>query len=467
MSATRRDATYVFAGEIIQRGSQAVTFFVLAGILSPREYGLAAVATVALAAIALLFMLGLGSAAIALGANAARDQTALGGGLFLGVTGFACLQAVAGPVAGLLGAAEAEALVRSVAVVLLVQPYTDVRNSLLERDSRFRLTATAQGLGAVLGAMGAVALALAGAGGLALVAQVVIMQVTRLAILASVRHGERRPAFHRAEMGALWRYSRELLASQALLTAFFNADNAVVGRLAGATQLGLYTFAFSLANLPVLVIAHSASRLLFPRYARQVHADEPLLPLYDVTLRLTTWVSALPFFALAINGPLLLDLLYGTTRWEGAYRAFQMLCLYGFLRSAGVAPGTVFNALKHPDVNRRILQWQVLAFVVVAPATMLGGIEGTAAAVTALVLGGVAWSLSRCDRRLGRAGFAGIRTTAGAGIMTGAVCLVARSLAYPLGNGWGSLVLSSALAVTGWAAAGAYVNRKHLRRVGR
>ena len=453
MSSTRRSASSVLSGEVVARGTQVLAFFALAGLLTPRDFGLAAVAAVALAAVSVLTSVGLGAGTTALGRDLQRDRAALAAALLLGLGAALVLQLLAAPAAVLLGAPAAEPLVRLAGAVALLQPYADLRAALLEREGRFAWTGATQAVAAVVAAAVAVGLARQGAGAVSLVAQLLAYQAVRAVLLALPGRAPRRPALLLSPLRDLWRYVREVFLAQALVTAFLSVDNAAVGRLAGTTSLGAYSFAFQLANLPVLVLAHAAGRLLLPAYSREVRAGRPLAPLYDRTLTVTAWAGALVLLGLLVNGPALLGLLYGPERWQSAYLPLQVLCLFGFLRTSGVASGTVFNALQEPRVNRQVVQWQLAALLaLIVPAVLVAGPLGAAAAVTATTLGGVAVSLVRCDRRLGRPVTAGLRTLGVAALAAGACVLAGRVLAALLaGGGWTELLVSAGLATVAWA----------------
>jgi O-antigen/teichoic acid export membrane protein len=179
----------------------------------------------------------------------------------------------------------------------------------------------------------------------------------------------------------------------------------------------------------------------------------------------TTWMSALVFFGLAVNGPPLLSLLYGGDRWEHAYSVLQVLCVYGFLRSTGVAPGTVFNALQEPRMNRRILQWQVIALVVcIVPGVELFGILGAAFVVTVIVFGGVACSLIICDNRLNRPKLQGLATMAVAALVGTGTTLIGREVGTQFGVGVTGLVMSVTTGTIIWAVCAGVVVRPRLRR---
>jgi PST family polysaccharide transporter len=111
-----------------------------------------------------------------------------------------------------------------------------------------------------------------------------------------------------------------------------NADNFIVGRLLGATSLGLYARAFNLMNLPYVYVASVLSGVLFPAFS-QIQTDIPRLRRGYLTMTMLTAVIAGPsMVALAIAAPFLVPTLYGPA-WAGVVLPLQILCAAGYFRS--------------------------------------------------------------------------------------------------------------------------------------
>src|SRR4051794_24485388 len=134
--AAARGGVWSVAGEVSSRAAQSIVFFVLAGFLTPAEFGTAAVAFVCVQIANSLTYAGLGQAVQVLGEDTRRDRTAVGMGLTFGLTGAALLAVLAGPVCDLLSVPEAANLVRLVGLALPLAQTSEVLAALLARDLR-------------------------------------------------------------------------------------------------------------------------------------------------------------------------------------------------------------------------------------------------------------------------------------------------------------------------------------------
>ena len=397
--AAARGGVWSVAAEISSRASQSIVFFVLAGFLSPKQFGAAAVAFVCVQVVNSLTYAGLGSAVQVLGPDTDRDRTAVGAALFGGALGGALLALMAGPLCDLLGVPEATGLVRLVGLALPLAQTSEVLSALLARDLRFRTTGSAVVVASVVSAVVGLGLAAAGAGAGALVAQAVVQPAARLLLLVAARRSAFRPALHRARLRELWGVGRDLLLSNTFDTAAANVDNVVVSALAGAAALGAYGFGFNLTALPTYVIGYAAGRVALPLYALLLSRGQPLAQAFCSAIETTAWLTALPLGFLAVAGPEALRVVFGTT-WDPVSGALRVLALAGWLRAVETASTTLLVATGDTRTARRVQQWQLAFAVILLPGLVeLNGIIGAATAVAIAVFLGTSFSLRSSSRR--------------------------------------------------------------------
>ncbi|MDX6266874.1 MAG: hypothetical protein QOD70_1614, partial [Frankiales bacterium] len=279
--AAARGGVWSVSGEISTRVSQSIVFFVLAGFLSPAEFGAAAVAFVCVQVANSLTYAGLGQAVQVLGRDDRRDRTAVGMGLVLSGTGTAALVLLAGPLCDALGAPSAVGLVRLVALALPLGQTSEVLAAMLARDLRFRTTGTAVIVGAIVSAVSGLTLAVLGVGAKALVAQAVIQPAIRLLWLVAARPAAIRPLLDPRKVIEIWRIGRELLLGSLFETGAANIDNIVVSAIAGAAALGAYGFGYNLTALPMYVVGVAVSRVALPVYGRLRDRPDTIGPAFQ------------------------------------------------------------------------------------------------------------------------------------------------------------------------------------------
>jgi O-antigen/teichoic acid export membrane protein len=399
--AAARGGLWGVAAEISSRAAQSIVFFVLAGVLSPSEFGAAAVAFVCVQVANALTYAGLGQAVQVLGENERRDRTAVGMGLALGITGSAALALLAGPLCDALGAPHAVGLVRLVGLALPLAQTSEVLAALLARDLRFRATGAAVMVGSGVSCAAGLTMAALGLGATALVAQGVIQPGVRLLWLVSARPRSFRPTLHRRQVAEIWHIGRDLLIGSVFETAAANIDNIVVSTVAGAAALGAYGFGYNLTALPMFVVGLAVSRVALPVYTRLRARPSTIGPAFQQALEVTTWLTALPLGFLAIAGPQALRVLFGD-KWSAIDDALRLLALHGWLRATETASSAALVALGHAATTRRVQQWQLLlAAALLVPLVTWHGPLGAALAIVLAVAVGTTYSLMQSTRRAG------------------------------------------------------------------
>jgi len=76
-----------------------------------------------------------------------------------------------------------------------------------------------------------------------------------------------RPHFSLRSAGSLFRFSRWIMVNSGLTFLSSRGAHLIIGRLAGAQALGLYTVSHEMANLPTTELAAPINRAVFPGYA--------------------------------------------------------------------------------------------------------------------------------------------------------------------------------------------------------
>lgn len=397
---TRGGLALVF-GQAASRLASTAGLLVVAGILSPADFGIVGIATFSIAAVNSVFAVGAGSAILVLPRGTALDRTALAASLAVGAGTCLLILATAPFLASLIGDGDAAPYLRALAPTLVLARWTEVRRAMLERDFRFGQATAIEVTSAVSGITVAILSAKAGAGPWALVLEELTVQGLMAAALTVHRAGPRTPAVVVPELRRLWSYCRHLLVNSMLLFAYSNLDNAAVARVAGTRALGLYAFAFGVTNAPVYVISHTVNRAMLPAYTSLRDAGQEWGPAYGRMLRVVAWLTGTILMGVLLHGPRTLTEVYGE-RWEDSYGAVRVLALYGLARAVGATTGTVFLAAGQPRLVSRIAQWQTLAMLVlIVPALVAFGIVGAAVAVTAPLMVAAFYALRRSSLIVG------------------------------------------------------------------
>ncbi|MBW2070994.1 MAG: lipopolysaccharide biosynthesis protein, partial [Deltaproteobacteria bacterium] len=194
---------------------------------------------------------------------------------------------------------------------------------------------------------------------------------------------EYRPSFrlHKEEAVELFEYGRWVLAYTVILFLATQGDDAFLGKLLGASALGVYQVAYRLSNMPATEITHVTNAVMFPAYAEIQDEKERLrrafLSVFEIIMTLSL---PLTVFLIAAAPEIITGLL--GAKWEAAIVPLQLLTLAGFLRSVAAVGGAVFTGTGKPQLDFWMNFWRVLVMaLIIYPLTMLFGVAGTSLAV--------------------------------------------------------------------------------------
>ncbi|HEY6881383.1 MAG TPA: lipopolysaccharide biosynthesis protein [Polyangiales bacterium] len=317
----------------VARGAvEAVGVLVLSRALTPADFGLVDMIVSVTGIIDQLKDFGLGTALIQRPRIDDKQinalfwiSTAIGGGLTL-------LTAACAPLIA-IGYDRPELLKLTLALSLstLLGALSLQQQALLKRELRFGALSVIEVVSTTLGIGAAIASALAHWGPWALV----MRQLVRLFAQAvmtwawcSWRPG--RPA-GASDLGELLRFGGHLSGYQVLNYMERNLDNVLIGRFAGAQQLGFYGKAYELMRLPLTAINAPIATVAVPALSRLVDAPDRYRTAYLSVTRLLL-LATVPLGPLMIfSADALIPLVLGEA-WRGSVLILQVLSLALFVK---------------------------------------------------------------------------------------------------------------------------------------
>lgn len=186
-------------------------------------------------------------------------------------------------------------------------------------------------------------------------------QRTTIVVLSYFMHPYR-PKFDLSRSGSLLGFSMWLQLNSILDLARTRLPDFILGRLAGAQSVGLYSVANEIAHLPSTELIAPINRAVFPGYARQVVDKGPLAQTFLNVVGLV-WVIALPAaLGIAAVAPLLVGVLLGQ-QWLSVIPILQVLALaaVGFVLCTNVS--YIFLAVGKPRLTSLMNLTTALLFV--------------------------------------------------------------------------------------------------------
>ncbi|MBN1608709.1 MAG: oligosaccharide flippase family protein [Polyangiaceae bacterium] len=323
---------------------------VIAHLLKPEVVGEVLVGTALVTTAGTLAQIGFGPYVIA--KNAGRDESFHVTVLTVGtaVLAFATLWVFRGPLSSAFEAPAAARYIPALIVGMLLQRIGFVISRIMIRDLQFRQVATGKGIGEGLYPVTAVGLAAAGWGGHALVAAFVVRGAAQAFYYAAVV--DRREWLAPCKLSwqhtvSIFRFGIPLWVGSVASYAARNWDNLLVSRYFGPHQLGIYNYAYNLADIPATQVGEHIGDVLLPSFAR---LDETRR---KAALVRATALLALVVFPLAVGLGAISDTLVKVIfdkEWQGVGPALMLLSVLSIARPVGWTISTYLVALSRVHV---------------------------------------------------------------------------------------------------------------------
>jgi PST family polysaccharide transporter len=344
--------------QAVRLGSQLIGLVVLARLLPASDFGLIAMATIVTGLASLFRDFGTASAVI--------QRPSLSGPLLDSVfwfnvgVGIVLAFGVAGS-APLVARLFSEP--RLVGLLLLLStafPLTSmglVQQALLERASSFRPVALIEGSAALFGLVAALVGARVGWGAYSLVAQSIMSAAVSTLGFWSVSAWRPRSRGSLREIRDLWWFSSNLVGFNIFNYFARTADNMLVGKFLGATELGYYTMAYRLMLWPLQNISSVVGRALLPVFSKMQEDHRRLGAAYIRATAAVTLLAAPLMLGLFVLRDIFVEVALGS-RWRPVSNLLAWLAPIGLLQSVGTTIGTLYISLGRTDT---MLRWGVFA----------------------------------------------------------------------------------------------------------
>ncbi len=330
-----RGAAWMVAMRWSLRAVGLINIAILARLLTPEDFGLIAMAMVVYGLFEMLSDANVDLPLIRMRQPSRADyDTAWTIQLMLGA-GLTVLLVVAAPlIAAFFGDPRITLVVQIVALRgviwgLLNIGTVDFRRQLdFAKEFRFgvwrQLSAVAINLAIVLALRDYLALAIA------------VPVSAAIAVVLSYRMSPYRPRLSLARFRRIWPFSQWLIVYYTAEYAADRGDELLVGRIAGATALGFYSFASQIAVMPVRELVAPVVRALMPTYAEIAHDRAALRrAFHNVSGLLAVLCLAISVGMALVADDLVVVVL--SEKWRAAVPFFRWLCLYA--AAAGLIRG--------------------------------------------------------------------------------------------------------------------------------
>lgn len=333
------------ASQITLQLTRMVVALILARLLTPHDWGLAAMVLVFSGFVVVFTDNALGTALIQRRELHDGDRSTVFWfsavvGLVLALVGIA----LAGPLASFYGEDEVRWLFVALSCGFVVSALGTTQMALLVREMQFARLELRQIAATLTGAAVGIGLALAGKGAWAIVGQILgeaVMSTLLLWVLSPWRPSL---TFSTASLRRLGGFAGNVFAENVLWQAGRTVASAMIGRGLGAAALGTYTLATTVILMPFARLAAPLQQVFFPAFSR-INDDRDRMA--DIWIRATRLVGAFSIPALVgllVVAPDFVQVVLGP-KWAEATTVIRILAVVGIVQSLHTLNGEVLMAL--------------------------------------------------------------------------------------------------------------------------
>lgn len=334
MSLAKRALTGLSWTFAQQFGTQFISFLasiVLARILLPEEFGLIGILAIFMSVGNVLINGGLTTSLIRTANPDQRDYSTV---FFINLSGSIVVYVIvfftAPFIAHFFRQPALIAITRVYTLAFIINAFSGVQLARLTKEMDFKTQLTIQLPSLIVSSILGIYLANSGYGVWSLV-WMYLCQAFLSSLQLWFRTGWRPNfLFDREKFKGHFNFGYKLMLSGLIDALYNNAYNIIIGRIYPAAQLGYYTRAIGVRQLPVQNLATALNKVTFPVFASIQDDNERLKIAYKkIMQQVMLWVTP-SLVVLAIVAEPLFSLLF-TDKWLPAVPYFQILCIPGIL----------------------------------------------------------------------------------------------------------------------------------------
>jgi O-antigen/teichoic acid export membrane protein len=358
---------------------RSVVGILLARLLSPSDFGLAAIALVFIGITGIFTDLSLSSALVQRKTITEEDRstvfwTTLGIGTLITLIGVG----LAPVIAGFFSTPKATPLIAATCSIVFLNSLGLTQTALLTRAMRFRGLELRNFLGTLVGAAVAIPIALAGFGAWALISQAITGAAVSSVLVWRLSPWRPRFIYSTASLAKLGSFGVKTMISQFLGFSSLYADNVLIGRFLGSLQLGIYSVAYNVMFVPVMRVAQPVQDVVFASFAKLQNDRDRLRDAWMRGTVLIFSLNAAAFLGMFVVAPDFVPVVLGE-KWHAAIPVLQFLSLAGVSQSVQSLNWPTMQSLGRAGTSLRLRLFSVPLTIFAFAAGLHWGVVGVAA----------------------------------------------------------------------------------------
>ena len=264
-------------------------------------------------------------------------------------------------------------IIRVYCITFIISAFSAVQLAILTKKMDFKTQTLVAVPASVLGGITGVVLALMGYGVWSLVWSSIVTAiggVIQLWIYSGWYPGWE---FSITKFKSHFNYGYKLTISELLDRIFNNIFLIVIGRYFAAAQVGLYTRAETMKQLPVNNISKALDKVTFPLFVSIQNEEERLKKIYKKIMQMVIFLVTPVLILLAVLAEPTFRFLF-TAKWLPAVPYFQILCITGILYPLHSYNLSILNVKGRSDLFLRLELVKKVIIVITLAVTIPFGI---------------------------------------------------------------------------------------------
>lgn len=235
-------------------------------------------------------------------------------------------------------------VLRVQSIVLFIQSFSIVQSNQLQKQLRFKELSTRNIVSALAGMTIAIIMALCGCGVWSLVASSLLSALTSVVLLWKMSTWRPTFEFSMQSLKELFSFGGLMLLSSLVETVYTNLQSLIIGKWYSAKDLGFFTQAKKLEEVPTLSLSAIVNEVSFPVFSALQDDKEKLLLGVRKNVKAITYLNFPLMVLLMVIAQPLIVFLYGA-KWSTSAPYFQILCVSSMIYTLNTLNTNVIKSL--------------------------------------------------------------------------------------------------------------------------
>lgn len=327
-----------------------ITISILAHLLSPDDFGVVALATLAIEYLSILNDFGLATALIQRRENLEEASNVVFTlNLIISFSLTLLTYLLAPRVALFFNEPSLTPILRWLGLIFSINAFGSVHKARLQREMHFGRKVIPELGNTIIKGVVSIGFAIKGYGAWSLVYGQLAGLSVSIILLWIVVPWMPSLVFRSGLSNQLFNFGIPIMADRALSILGDSFDYFVIGRFFDSAALGIYTLAYRLPELLVITTLTVLAGVIFPAYASIQNQPNELRKRFLQTIKYVQLLITPMCLGMIVAADLIIKVVFGE-QWLDAIPIMQILSLYCLILSIGYHVGDVYKAIGRPDI---------------------------------------------------------------------------------------------------------------------